>query len=742
MYQALAALGGAVVTVAACYALGVLLIDRLLFINLLRFRLYRSERFPLGFVLGAACLHLLMFAVLALKVVYWPVVVGLLFAAIGAAVWKGSWRSRGEAFAPLGMRPKIFWGVLFGAFTVLAFFHAWAPESSSDGAGYHLGLVARYFRVHGFERITTNMFASLGGGVETLFLPAFIIGHHSAGALVHFSFAVALALAMFAYGRRIGKPWVGAAAALLTYASPVAGIDASSAYNDVAAAAIVFSVFYWLEIWDDVKNDLLLIPVGLLTGYAYAVKYTAFAILFFALGFVAWRSRKWKPVLLTAACSIPMIAPWMIKNWIYVQNPVAPFANTIFRNPNIHISFEREIGETLRRYNLPNKWTLPLEVTVRGDKTGGIIGPIFLAAPLALLALRQQVGRRLLAAGAVLFATYFFNIGTRFLIPCLPFLSLAMLLPIGDSPPLLIGIMLFHSITSWPAFIPAYDSLPVWILDRIPYREALRMVPQDVALRRASDAYSVAQIIEANVPKGERVLTSSNIPIAYTSREILVNYLAAFNEVLQDILSAGWSEGLQPTVRHTFRFSPITTRRVRLVDVAPVVRNGTAGQWGVHELRFYSHGVELQRQPEWRLRAWPNPWDVQLAFDNSPATRWRTWEPARPGMYLEVDFSMPQAIDEVRVETCPEDGRIRVAVQVGDETGHWKQVGGDPSEDAVKLHANIRRAATYELHARGVNYLLMSDTDYGADDIREDPESWGLEQIAAGFGTRLYKVVW
>ena len=63
------ALLGAAVTVAACYALGALLIGRL------GVRLHRGERFPLAFVLGAACLHLSIFSLLALKIAYWPVVV-------------------------------------------------------------------------------------------------------------------------------------------------------------------------------------------------------------------------------------------------------------------------------------------------------------------------------------------------------------------------------------------------------------------------------------------------------------------------------------------------------------------------------------------------------------------------------------------------------------------------------------------------------------------------------------------
>jgi hypothetical protein len=35
----------------------------------------------------------------------------------------------------------------------------------------------------------------------------------------------------------------------------------------------------------------------------------------------------------------------------------------------------------------------------------------------------------------------------------------------------------------------------------------------------------------------------------------------------------------------------------------------------------------------------------------------------------------------------------------------------------------------------------MNDTDWGADDMREDPASWGFQEIARGYGARIYKVV-
>jgi hypothetical protein len=719
MIQALAALFGAALTVAACYSAGALLVDGL------GVNLRRSERLSLAFLTGAACLHLGVFVVLALRIAYWPVLVALLLGFVAGAAWKGSLPLKGEPDEPFDKRLKQVSYVLFGAFGLLYFLHALAPEASPDGSGYHLGLVARYLRAHGFERITTNMYAALSAGVEVLYVPAFAIGRHSAAALVHFGFAIALALAMLAYGRRLGKPWVGAAGALLTFASPVVGVDGTSAYNDVAVAAIGFGVFYWLQIWDDQRDNRILIAVGLLAGYAFAAKYTAFVMLPFALGFVVWRARQIRPLIVVSALSILMVSPWLLRNWIVYRNPIAPFGNRYFRNPYFHVQAEEEYAAYYRRYDLPDLRKLPLEVTVRGGTTGGLIGIMFLAAPLALASLRFRAGRRLLAAGAVVLATYFLNVGTRFLIPGLPFLSLAMALSIGNSTTLLTGLMILHAITSWPTGLKLYADSGAWRLDRILWKEALRLVPQEQYLQRDLPGYAQARMIDAHVPKGEAVLAFLGVPDAYTSREILVGYQAASNETAADILNLGWVQGFQPRLVETFTFPEKTISRVRVKAV-----NVSDHQWSVEELRFLDHGTELPRQPGWRLRAWPNPWEVRLAFDNSPATRWRSGERAAEGMYLDVDFGKDVRVDQVRVETSYDSRDIRLQVE---------GVAQAPVVTGMEPPQSIRHAATYEMAQRGIHYLLIHEADPIADDIRDDPEGWGLTELPGGYGVRLYQ---
>jgi len=378
--QPLAILFGAAFTCAVSLALGGLL-------------LRDACRDPgVRFVSGAAVLSLMVCALCSLGLVYPMVFLTIGIAAIGAAVRIGKQRVQGDraqrAPRPGGL-PHMFWlwATLFGLYAVFYLANAMAPEVSPDGSTYHLGLVSRYLREHGFVRITDNMYAAMPEGVEMLFLFAFAFGRHSAAALVHFAFLLALAWQMFSYAHSRGFPVAGASAALLVFASPVCGIDGSSAYNDVAVAAIAFTLFHLLQLWNEDRNPRLAAAIGLAAGFAFATKYTAWAAVVYAVGFVALKNRK--AILPVTVCAAAAIAPWFLKNWIYLQNPVAPFYNRQFPNPYITAGFEDMYRRMLTLYDLKSRWEIPMQVTTFGQ-VSGLLGPVFLLAPLGLLALRRR----------------------------------------------------------------------------------------------------------------------------------------------------------------------------------------------------------------------------------------------------------------------------------------------------------------------------------------------------------------
>jgi hypothetical protein len=634
----------------------------------------------------------------------------------------------------------ILFGIAFGMFAVLYLANAMAPEISPDGSGYHLELVSHYLRAHGFVAITDNLYAAMPGGMEMLFLFAFAFGRHSATAMVHLAFFVALVWQVFSYARRRGFPIAGAAAALIVFASPVAGIDGSSAYNDVAVAAIAFTLFHLLQIWDEERNPRLLAAIGLAAGFAFATKYTAWPAVAYAMCFVAVKDRKafGRAVLPVAACAAVAIAPWLLKNWIYLHNPVAPFFNRQFPNPYVMAGFEDIYRRMMAIYQLKSRWEIPMQVTTYGSLSG-LLGPVFLLAPLGLVALRRKEGRQLWLAALVFSLNYFSNIAARFLIPSMPFVALSIALALSAVPHLAIGVAMLSAVLSWPAMVARYAHPDAWRLLRIPWKEALRIRPEESYLGRRLEHYGVDRLIEEKTAPGATVFTFVPIPEAYTSRHIRVKYQSASNQIAGKILWTAAAPEYAPTWRLRFRFPRRTLRGLRVVQTNRGAKESEE-TWSIHELRIYDGEHELRRAAGWRLTAQPYPWGIQDAFDNSLVTFWLCGETVKPGQFVAVDFQGEQTADSVVLESAPNQWAVRLKLEGQDGAGRWQLLAASATPGDAPRPLGLRRAVAEELKRRGIDYLLVFDSDNGADDLRLKTDLWGMRAVGDYRGARLYQL--
>ena len=233
-------------------------------------------------------------------------------------------------------------------------------------------------------------------------------------------------------------------------------------------------------------------------------------------------------------------------------------------------------------YELKSYAELPLAVTVRGQ-LAGVIGPLFLLAPAALLALRRREGRGLLLAAAVFGSTYFGNIGTRFLVWVLPFLAVAMGMVFLRVRYLAPALVAAHAVLSWPAVIPAYSIETAWRLTTIPWRAALRIVPEETFLERKLINYHAVRLLERAVPEGAPVLTFAQLPEAYTSRDVRVVYQSASGRLLGGMLQMPLIQEYVPNWLLHFRFPAQQLRKVRVVQTA----RGEPDWWNVGEMRVY-----------------------------------------------------------------------------------------------------------------------------------------------------------
>jgi hypothetical protein len=373
-----------------------------------------------------------------------------------------------------------------------------------------------------------------------------------------------------------------------------------------------------------------------------------------------------------------------------------------------------------------------VQLTLRGGFDGGIFGPVFLLAPLGLLALRLKSGRRLLLAALVFALPAYLNTGTRFLIPSSPFLALAMGIGLAEVPAALAVLMLFHALVSWPPVLSTYCDPWNWRISSFPGRTALRLDPEAPFILKSIGDFALKLPIELAVPSNERIFSFAGRPEAYIDRDIIVSYESTLGNLANDIL---WTpQAHKPAFAQRFKFLPVTTRGVRVLNIA----SGT-DFWTVSEMRMRFQGRELTRSPAWRLSAWPNGWEVPLAFDNSYATRWSTWEGIAPRARIQVAFPAAERLDEVVLE-CEPAWNARLQVEVLLDTGRWVPLTDTPELVKTDFAPGIRRAATREMKALGLRFLLVNEGDMVYADMKKYPTFWGITQLAEANGTHFYRI--
>ena len=585
------------------------------------------------------------------------------------------------------------------------------------------------------------MYANLSESIEMLFLVAYAIGRHSSAALVEFTFLLALPFGMLSYARRLGYPAAGILGALIVYTSPVYGMSGTIAYNDVAGVAILFSLFYLLQIWSETRQSRLLPLIGVAAGGCYAAKYTLFLALPFAGLFLLWklarqRSKLISPLLIYTAFALLLVLPWMGKNWITVGNPFSPFANRLFPNPYITIHFEEEYGGLMRTYIGLKLWQRPFDHIISGAKTSGLLGPVFLLVPLSLLALRFRAGRQLLLATFVSLLPAYTNIETRFLMPMAPFFSLALGLAIVEVPFGIPILLAFSLVTAWPGNSFAYSDRNAWALNGFHPDEAFRLIPEPVILRKRMPAVAIAELMESKTPPGSRIFCFGNPPEAYTSREIIVKYESALGNYLGELLWGPAMPEYQPLQTVRIEFSGQDLRKLRIVQTA----RKPDGMFSISELHFFDGSTELQRDGIWGLTSSVNHWDLSRAFDRNPLTFWSTMEPARPGMYVEADFTTPQEMSAVVIES-PQQNGIRWELQTERTQGSWVSVESTQSLRLEVPGKNFRSKATEELKRNGITHLLVAPDDFEREDFFIRQRDWRIQLVGEAQGNRLYKVL-
>jgi hypothetical protein len=594
------------------------------------------------------------------------------------------------------------------AFAGYGMLYAWSasgPEIQADPNTYHLE-PAREALAHGGFSAEISFFERLPHALELLFVIAFPFGGAPAARLVHFAFLIATVPLTAALGRRLGLPdFASWGAAALYFLSPVAAVTGTSAFNDAALVCVTLAML--VVLLDDGPAWL----AGLLAGLCYAVKMTGGLAVPVGLLVLAGRKR-WRDMAPFGLAALVIIAPWPVRNVLQTGNPLAPLFNAWFPNPYFHIATEHQISAALRNYGVPFIQRFP--ELLWGSKLQGIIGPVFVLAPLAVVSLRRRPGIILITLAVIFSVPWWLNAGARFLMVPLPLIALAMTASLPR--PAVIAVMVVHAATALPPVIRKY-SPQAWIL------------PGRVNLDHSAD-YLIAKMVEANTSADDRILDVHGVHVAHVNRRFTPSWQSAQAEVLMRALEFAKLPGQQQLYewRAEFAEQPLTAVRIRQTGSMSTV-------WSIVELEFYQDDLRIPNRTRWSLDAEPNRWETPLAVDRNYATRWMTWQLARPDQWLAVDFEGTERLTSVAVVCTIWDGLLPQLVELRNPNGSWHSA---PATSTLLPAIDIRKDAVRKLQRAGFRYVVVSG-DWAAA-MLPNPDAWGLELAGSQHGVHLFRV--
>ena len=700
---------GAALSLLTAYALGCTL-------------LRRTPAPPeIALALGAVAESALVFFLLLAGAGRWHVFLAM--AILSVAAWRMSPRrplqDPGKR-VPRSVRLALT--IMLATYGAWYFVNALAPEILADGMTFHLGLPYEYVRRGGFpDRIT--FYDLVPQGMEMLYTVAFAFGRHSAAKLVEFAFFVASFPLFFRIGRRLGLTGVAALlAAAAFFCAPVAGVTGTSSYNDAAGVFFALGSFYLLLVWRDNSDSRYLLPAGALAGFCYAIKLPGGAVVIAAIVFVL-AQRRTRAAAIVALGAALVMAPWLIRNTVLTGNPVAPLADWLFPNPYFHVATEHELAAALRPPASIKPWSMPWQLAF-GDGLVGTFGPLLLALPLGLVALRRREGRWCWTAAALLALPWFWNSGARFLMPAVAVagLTLGMVLP---TPLAWAGIAL-QAVLCWPQVMDLWQTRYTFRLHDFPVAAALRIEPEAAYLSRNADEFKLAQIVEAKTPPDAKILGLLTVGNAYLARDVRVNWQSSEADRMLDSLRLA-ALNTEPLFAWTANWPAVSLERLRfrLPESRP-------SECDIDEIRVYSGGEPVYTSPNWTLRAWPNSWEAGVALDGNLATRWRTWEPVRAGMYFEIRFDHPQRITSTVLYSHTPALGVPLEIFGLSTRGQWIPLG---SPQAARMPAqDLRLEATRALRRAGYRFVLTPSGGGGTaplgNALAGQEAEWGMERVA------------
>ena len=227
------------------------------------------------------------------------------------------------------------------------------PPISRDALVHHLAIPKLYLEYGAFFPLPCMSYSYYPMNLDLLYMLALYLGSDIAPKLIHFSFALMTSFLIYKYlKRRMDSIW-GLCGVLLFLSIPIIIKLSVTVYVDLGlvffTTAALLAILKWIGSDFNLKFVML---AGVCCGLAMGTKYNGLIVFFLLALFVPFLysrlnttypksdSRVLVSGIVFTLTSLAVFSPWMVRNYIWTQNPVYPLYNNFF---NVEMDPECEI---------------------------------------------------------------------------------------------------------------------------------------------------------------------------------------------------------------------------------------------------------------------------------------------------------------------------------------------------------------------------------------------------------------
>ena len=149
----------------------------------------------------------------------------------------------------------------------------------------------------------------------------------------------------------------------------------------------------------------------------------------------------------------------------------------------------------------------------------------------------------------------------------------------------------------------------------------------------------------------------------------------------------------------------------------------------MNSIDLMSSGKRIEIRAGWEATVSTNPWELPLAFDNNPVSRWSARKPADRGFFIHADIANPVIADSLRVLWPAEDQIANMRFDIC-ANGAWQTVS---TKTLVGPELNLRPSAVAMLRKAGITHILAAAYYEGigliGDKMVNEAADWNLEVV-------------